>query len=279
MVGFKGQGYILRTADRSRPVVGNVSPSKQLGEIGMRQLFDEDSCSYTYILWDKDTEDAILVDPVDTQVSRDLLVSTTFNLVYGVNTHVHADHFSGTRLLKKQVKGFKSVISRNSTAKADELIDDGDEIHFGNRYITALATPGHTEGCMSFVTDDGKAVMTGDTLLILGCGRTDFQGGSAETLYDSIHEQLFTLPDDCVVFPGHDYNGNTRSTIGKEKAENPRLRAGMTKSEFVELMEHLGLDMPQKIDLAVPANLLDGAKPFFIRSLRSRIKNRWGIFG
>jgi len=279
MVQFKG-GFILRKAmDASSQEAEEHSVPKPAGGIGMRQLFDDESCTYTYLLWDKETEDAILVDPVDRQVKRDLLVATTMNLVYAVNTHCHADHISGTGALKRKIKGLKSVISKASQAEADELIEHGDEIHFGNRFITALATPGHTEGCLSFLLDDGKAVLTGDTLFVLGCGRTDFQGGSAETLYDSVHNQLFTLPDDTVVFPGHDYNDKTHSTIGQEKENNPRLGNDKSKEEFVQFMNDLNLPYPKKMDIAVPANLKDGAKPFFVHTLRTRIKQRWGVFG
>jgi len=270
---YKG-GFIRRLDDN---FLADIDESVPTSEIGMRQLFDDESCTYTYLLWDKDTDDAILVDPVDTQVKRDLLVATEFNLVYAVNTHCHADHLSGTAGLKRKVKGLKSVISKASQAKADELVCHGDEIHFGNRHITALATPGHTEGCLSFLTDDEKAVLTGDALFVMGCGRTDFQGGSAETLYDSVHRELFTLPDDTVVFPGHDYHEKTHSTIGNEKANNPRL--SKTKEEFLEIMKNLDLPYPKKMDVAVPANMLDGAKPFFVRRLRTRVKERWGVFG
>lgn len=140
MVQSKG-GFILRYKEKGNQ---DEKPPIPTGEIGIRQLFDQESCTYTYLLWDKETEDAILVDPVDTQVKRDLLVATTLNLVFAVNTHCHADHISGTGVLKRKVKCFESVISKASGAEADELIEDGDEIHFGNRYITALATPGHT---------------------------------------------------------------------------------------------------------------------------------------
>ena len=268
---YKG-GFIRRSGNHV--TFDEAVPTK---EIGMRQLFDAESCTYTYLLWDKDTDDAILVDPVNTQVKRDLLVATDFNLVYAVNTHCHADHISGTGILKRKVKGLKSVISKASQAKADEYIEHGDEIHFGNRHITALATPGHTKGCVSFLLDDKQAVLTGDTLFVMGCGRTDFQGGSAETLYYSVQRELFKLPDDTIIFPGHEYNGKTHSTIGFEKINNPRL--SKTKEEFVTIMNELHLPYPNKMDIAVPANMQDGAKPFFVRQLRARIKERWGIFG
>lgn len=121
--------------------------------------------------------------------------------------------------------------------------------------------------------------MTGDALLVSGCGRTDFQGGSSSTLYDSVSKKLFTLPDDCILFPGHDYNNQTHTTIGKEKAENPRLRLGTTKEEFVDLMYELCIPKPKEMDVFIPSNLKDGVNPFFVRSLRNRLKHRWGIFG
>jgi sulfur dioxygenase len=251
----------------------------RVGELGMRQLFDDETSTYTYLLWDKETEDAVLVDPVLSQIERDLRVSTNLHLIFGVNTHCHADHITATGELKKRVPGLQSVISKSSGARADIMIEDGDEIHFGNRFVTALATPGHTEGCTSFITDDGRAVLTGDTLFVMGCGRTDFQGGSSETLYDSVHEILFTLPDTCIVFPGHDYNGKTHSTIGKEKMENPRLNIEISKQHFVEVMANLNLPEPKQMDVAVPANLKDGTDPFFVKSLRGSPKERWGVFG
>lgn len=246
-------GSIVRAADK----------------IGLKQLFDEESSTFTYLLYDQDTKDAILVDPVDTQVDRDMKqVEGSFNLVYGVNTHAHADHITGTGLLKQKhvnnesgsstnVTMMKSVISKASGAQADVVVEHGDRIHFGHRFVTCKSTPGHTGGCMSYVADDESFVLTGDTLLIQGCGRTDFQSGSAATLYESVHEQLFhTLPDDCIVYPAHDYKGRTSSTIGVEKTTNPRLTK--SKEEFVELMANLNLSYPKKLDVAVPANMRCG---------------------
>ena len=226
--------------------------------IGLKQLFDVDSSTYTYLLYDQDTKDAILVDPVDLQVDRDLkeAESLGLNLVYGVNTHAHADHITGTGLLKQRVDGLQSVISTASEAKADITIGDGDRIFFGNRFLEARATPGHTGGCMSYVADDQSFVLTGDTLLIQGCGRTDFQSGDAEQLYGMVHSKLFTLPKDCTVYPAHDYKGRTSSTIGVELETNPRL--SKPKEEFVEIMKNLNLSYPKKIDVAVPANMRCG---------------------
>jgi sulfur dioxygenase len=235
-------------------------PSPSSASITMRQLFDNESSTYTYLLWDKTTKDAVLIDPVDTQVERDLKVATEegLNLIYGINTHAHADHITGTGILKEKVQGFQSVISKASKAKADVTVGPGDKIHFGNMYLEVRATPGHTEGCVSYVSNDTKMVFTGDTLLVQGCGRTDFQGGSASTLYDSVHSQLFTLPDDYTVYPAHDYKGRLSTTIGSEKSSNPRLGGDKSKEEFVEIMKNLNLSYPKKIDEAVPANMRCG---------------------
>lgn len=228
--------------------------------IGFKQLFDDESSTYTYLLWDSATKDAILVDPVDIQVDLDLqeVSNLGLNLVFGVNTHAHADHITGTYLLKQRVPRMKSVIAKKSGAAADLHIESGDRIVFGRRFVEARATPGHTDGCMSYVADDQSFVLTGDALLIEGCGRTDFQGGSASTLYDSIYTQLFTLPATTIVYPAHDYMGRHSSTIESERDTNPRFGKEKTKEEFIVIMENLNLAYPKKIDLAVPANLRCG---------------------
>lgn len=226
--------------------------------MGFKQLFDDDSSTYTYLLWDEQTKDAVLVDPVDIQVDRDLkeVESLGLNLVYGINTHAHADHITGTGILKQRVAGLESIIATDSGAKADIHVGDGDKIVFGTRHIQVRATPGHTNGCLSYVSDDESFVLTGDALLIQGCGRTDFQGGSSETLYHSVQTQLFTLPDDCTVYPAHDYKGRTSSTVGVEKTTNPRLTKSL--EEFQDIMKNLNLSYPKKIDVAVPANMRCG---------------------
>jgi sulfur dioxygenase len=228
--------------------------------LGLRQLFDEDSSTYTYLIWDPATKDGVLVDPVDLQVDRDInqVRNLGLNLLYGINTHAHADHITGTYLLKQTFPTMKSIIATKSTAKADIHIDDGDHIEFGSRHLEVRATPGHTNGCVSYVADDKSFVLTGDALLIKGCGRTDFQGGSSATLYDSVTTKLFTLPDETIVYPAHDYNGRTQSTIGDEKKTNPRLGIEKTKIEFIEIMKNLNLPYPKRIDAAVPANLRCG---------------------
>jgi sulfur dioxygenase len=229
-------------------------------KIGFQQLFDDDSSTFTYLLWDINSKDAILVDPVDIQVDRDIKAAQDLglNLVFGVNTHAHADHITGTGLLKQKVPGLQSVIAKASGAKADLHVGPGDRIAFGHRFLEVRATPGHTDGCLSYVADDQSFVLTGDTLMIQGCGRTDFQGGSADHLYESVQTQLFTLPPDTIVYPAHDYKGRTSSTIGAEIDSNPRLGKDKTKNEFIEIMANLNLSYPKKIDVAVPANMRCG---------------------
>jgi len=219
-----------------------------------RQLFEKESSTYTYLLADKVTKEAILIDPVLEMAERDakLIKELGLTLKYGLNTHLHADHITGTGALKELLPGMESVISAASGATADKTLIDGDTVRFGDRYVTALSTPGHTSGCMSYVLDDSSIVFTGDTMLVRGCGRTDFQEGSSETLYDSVQSKLFTLPDECAVYPAHDYKGQTVSSIGEEKALNPRL--SKSKEEFVEIMANLKLSYPKQIDRALPAN-------------------------
>jgi len=228
---------------------------------GFKQLFDEESSTYTYLLWDVTTKDAILIDPVDMQVDRDIkeVNDLELKLLYGINTHAHADHITGTYLLKQKLPDVKSMISEASGAAADIKLKPGDRIIYGSRFLEARATPGHTSGCLSFVSDDQSLVFTGDALLIQGCGRTDFQGGSAEQLYESVHSQIFTLPGTCTIYPAHDYMGRTSSTVQREIDTNRRLGKDKTKEEFVQLMGNLNLPRPKKIDVAVPANLRCGA--------------------
>lgn len=240
--------------------MGNTNTNDNRDKLKMRQLFDDESSTYTYLVWDEETKSGVLIDPVDTQVERDIKAAEEegVNIIYGINTHAHADHITGTGILKTKVKGLKSIISKASKAQADISITPGQKIIFGNRYLSVRSTPGHTEGCVSYVTDDESMVFTGDALLIQGCGRTDFQGGSASVLFDSVHSQLFTLPDECIVYPAHDYKGRFSSTIEKEKTTNPRLGGGKTKEEFTEIMNNLNLSYPKKIDVAVPANMRCG---------------------
>lgn len=223
-----------------------------------RQLFEKESSTYTYLLADTQTKEAVIIDPVLETIDRDLKIikELGLDLKVAVNTHCHADHITSTGLMKKRLTGLKSAISRFSGATADILLTEGDKISFGKHYLTARATPGHTDGCMTLVLEDQHMAFTGDALLIRGCGRTDFQQGCPKTLYSSVHQKIFTLPDQCLVYPAHDYLGQTVSTVGEERQFNPRLTKSL--EEFVDIMNNLNLPKPKKIDIAVPANLVCG---------------------
>lgn len=226
-----------------------------------RQLFDYQSYTYTYLLADQNTKEAILIDPVLELVNRDvhLIEDHGLTLKYAVNTHCHADHITGTGELKKRLPSCKSVISGSSGAQADVFIKEGDYIHFGNLSLEVAATPGHTNGCVTYVMHhNGRPVIafTGDALLIRGCGRTDFQEGDPETLYRSVYDKIFSLPDDTLLYPAHDYTGQTVTTVAEEKKFNPRLTKPI--NEFVEIMKGLNLPYPKAIDKALPANLVCG---------------------
>ena len=225
-----------------------------------RQLFDQQSSTYSYLLADKTGGEAVLIDPVYEQVRRDeaLLEELDLKLLYTLETHVHADHVTGAWLLRHRT-GSQIALSRQGGAEgADRYLDHGDKIAFGERYLTVRATPGHTAGCVTYVLDTEGMAFTGDCLLIRGCGRTDFQGGDAGELYRSVHTQIFTLPSDCCLYPGHDYRGLTVTSVGEEKAFNPRLGGQLSQSDFTVYMDNLGLDHPKKMDIAVPANLKCG---------------------
>ncbi|XP_021024374.1 persulfide dioxygenase ETHE1, mitochondrial isoform X2 [Mus caroli] len=175
-----------------------------------------------------------------------------------VNTHCHADHITGTGVLRSLLPGCQSVISRLSGAQADLHIGEGDSIRFGRFALETRASPGHTPGCVTFVLNDQSMAFTGDALLIRGCGRTDFQQGCAKTLYHSVHEKIFTLPGNCLIYPAHDYHGLTVSTVEEERTLNPRLT--LSCEEFIKVMDNLNLPKPQQIDIAVPANMRCGVQ-------------------
>ncbi|CAK9811149.1 Persulfide dioxygenase ETHE1, mitochondrial [Anthophora plagiata] len=223
-----------------------------------RQMFDPVSCTYTYLLADINDKTTILIDPVMEWAERDKTVILELGLMlkYAINTHMHADHITGTGRLKCLLPGCQSMISRSSGAKADIFLNPGDKICFGRHNLRVLSTPGHTEGCVSYVCDEQGIAFTGDALLIRGCGRTDFQGGSAEVLYKSVHSQIFTLPLNYRLYPAHDYSGRTVTTVAEEKAFNPRLTKSL--NEFVHIMNNLNLPYPKMIDKAVPANKVCG---------------------
>ncbi|KAL6570732.1 Polypeptide N-acetylgalactosaminyltransferase 3 [Orobanche gracilis] len=240
---------IFIVSAKLRSQMGPVSYSTSSGsssKLLFRQLFEKESSTYTYLLADASHPDkpALLVDPVDKTVDRDLFLvkELGLKLICAINTHVHADHVTGTGLLKSKSPGVLSIISKASNAKADLLVEPGDKISFGDLFLEVRATPGHTQSCVTYVTGDGpnqpepRMAFTGDALLIRGCGRTDFQGGSSEQLYKSVHSQV--------------------STVGEEMLYNPRL----TKDEetFKKIMSNLNLSYPKMIDRAVPANMVCG---------------------
>jgi glyoxylase-like metal-dependent hydrolase (beta-lactamase superfamily II)/rhodanese-related sulfurtransferase len=221
-----------------------------------RQLQDLKSSTFTYLLADPATREAVLIDTVFEHAARDsaLVHELGLRLVYTLDTHMHADHVTAA-WLHKQNDGSQIAIAKAAGATGYDVgIVDGDELRFGTRCLQARATPGHTDGCMTFVLDDQSMAFTGDALLIRGAGRTDFQHGDAHTLYRSIVQRIFTLPDDCVIYPAHDYRGLTSSTVAEEKEFNPRIGVGRSERDFVGYMENLGLPHPKQIDVAVPAN-------------------------
>lgn len=218
------------------------------------QLFDPESSTFTYLLLAESGKSAVIIDPVDKQWERDMLHLERLGaaLVYVLETHAHADHVTSAGKLRELTGAKAAVPSGCCIPPADMQLREGDVLRFGDSEdIKVLHTPGHTAGSMSFVWRDN--VFTGDTLLIDGCGRTDFQSGSADALYESVTKKLFTLPDATLVWPGHDYKSQTVSTIGWEKRHNSRL-ANRTKENFIELMANLNLPKPKLIDVAVPAN-------------------------
>ncbi len=225
-----------------------------------RQLFDPPSSTYTYVLACGATREAVVIDPVFEQSRRDsaLIDELDLTLVATLETHIHADHVTGAWLLKERFGGGIAVSEAGGADGADRLLGHGDRVRFGAGHVVARATPGHTAGCLTFVLHDRSMAFTGDCLLIRGCGRTDFQGGSAERLYRSVREQIFSLPDDCLLYPGHDYRGLTVSSVGEERRHNPRLGGELSCRDFRGFMDNLGLPHPKRMDIAVPANLRCG---------------------
>jgi sulfur dioxygenase len=227
------------------------------------QLFDPASSTYTCLLFDADSREALIIDPVDEQLERDLAVLRDYGLrlVLAVETHAHADHITSAGLLAEYTGARTAAPEACGIRTATLQLTEGAELAFGRERLRALHTPGHTAGSMSYVWEHSGRhhVFTGDTLLINGCGRTDFQSGDAAALYRSITEKLFTLPEDTVVWPGHDYQGRHSSTIGTEKRSNARV-AGRSLDQFVQLMSELNLPKPRRIDEAVPANLQSGLR-------------------
>jgi len=225
-----------------------------------RQLIDSRSSTYTYLLADADSRDAVLIDPVFEQARRDaaLIDELGLTLRYTLETHIHADHVTGAWLAKQRLDSQILVSEASGVDCADRLLRHGDSVRFGKRYLQVRATPGHTNGCLTFVLDDESCAFTGDCLLIRGAGRTDFQQGDAATMYRSVHGQIFTLPQWCLLYPAHDYRGLTVTSVAEERAFNPRLGGDLSETDFIGYMSNLGLAHPKQMDVAVPANLRCG---------------------
>jgi sulfur dioxygenase len=225
-----------------------------------RQLFDPPSSTYTYLLADDRSGAAVIIDPVFEQVRRDaaLIEELGLRLAYALETHVHADHVTGAWLLKKQT-GCRIALSANSGAGgADRYLVQDDVVAFGERNLQVRETPGHTGGCLTYVLDDRSMAFTGDCLFVRGTGRTDFQQGDPHAMYRSVHQQIFTLPDGCLLYPAHDYRGLTVTSVREERRFNPRLGGEIGEGDFTGYMNNLRLAHPKKLDVAVPANLKCG---------------------
>jgi sulfur dioxygenase len=222
----------------------------------VRQLFDRETCTFTYLLVDEASGEAALIDPVREQVDRDLALihELGVSLRYVLETHVHADHVTSAGQLAERT-GAVTAGSELGAPCIQRRLRDGDELPLGKSAVRVIETPGHTTDSLSFYADGN--VFTGDALFVRGTGRTDFQNGDAGTLYDSITHRLFSLPDATKVWPGHDYRGHAVTSLGEERRHNPRL-VGKTREEFIALMGELKLAPPKQLDVAVPANLACG---------------------
>lgn len=257
-----------RWPDMSYPLSGQAIPyivhktQKELTTMAQtlvfHQLFEPQSSTYTYLIADPQSRQAALIDPVIETIERDLKLITELGLqlMYVIDTHIHADHITAAGEIRKRT-GAKTAVSRQAGVDCVDIpLEDGQVLSLGEHKLTAISTPGHTDTCMSFHIDD--RIFTGDALLIRGSGRTDFQQGSAETLYKSVTNKIFKLPAETLIYPGHDYRGLTVTTVGTEKKHNPRLGGGRSLQDFVKIMSELKLAHPKKIDEAVPANLKCG---------------------
>ena len=222
-----------------------------------RQLFDSTSSTYTYLLASRPGGEALIIDPVLDRCDRyiQLLEELDLKLVKAIDTHCHADHITGLGALRDATRCITVMGQSTNVDMVSMRVDDGDTIDIENISLKVLFTPGHTDDSYCFLADRG--IFTGDTLLIRGTGRTDFQNGSSFDAYQSLFEKVLKLPEDTMVYPGHDYKGDTVSTIGEERAYNPRLQVS-SADEYAELMASLSLADPKMMDVAVPANLSIG---------------------
>ncbi len=230
-----------------------------------RQLFEPSSSSYTYLIGCPDTGETALIDPVIETFDRDMLAvqELGLKLSYTVETHIHADHVSGGFKLRALTDCKIAGPAMDELPCRDIGIREGEAFRVGRLELHPLYTPGHTGAHHAYLMDNGtqKMLFSGDALLIDACGRTDFQSGDAGVLYDSIHGKFYTLPDDTLVYPAHDYEDRMLTTVGQEKKRNPRLHTGVTRDEFIRMMDHFDFPNPAKMQFAVPGNERCGQCP------------------
>ena len=247
------------TAVAAAPAL-SLSAAAGGGSLLFRQLFDGDTGSFTYLLADVPSRQGVIIDTVFEQHDRDLALINELGieLVASIDTHAHADHVTGSWLMH-EASG--CAIGLAAAARAENVslpLAHGDRLTFGGRWLEVRATPGHTNGCLSFVLDDQSLAFSGDALLVRGCGRCDFQQGNAHSLYRSITEQILSLPDSCLLYPGHDYTGRSVTSVAEEKAFNARLGGNASERDFVGHMENMKLPHPHKIAEALPGNMRSG---------------------
>ncbi|MFY8149496.1 MAG: rhodanese-like domain-containing protein [Prochlorococcaceae cyanobacterium] len=230
------------------------------GGLLFRQLFDADTGTFTYLLADVPSRQAVLIDPVFEQHGRDLSLVGELDLllVASLDTHAHADHVTGSWLMREATGCAIALAAVVGAENVTLSLRHGDRVAFGGRFLEVRSTPGHTDGCLTFVLDDRSMAFTGDALLVRGCGRCDFQQGDAHTLWCSITEQILTLPDSCLLYPGHDYTGRAVSSVVEEKAFNARLGGAATERDFVGHMQNMKLPHPHRIAEALPGNMRSG---------------------
>ncbi|NQV09645.1 MAG: MBL fold metallo-hydrolase [Cyanobacteria bacterium] len=225
-----------------------------------RQLFDADTGTFTYLLADVPTRKGVIIDTVFEQHGRDLSLirELGLDLVASIDTHAHADHLTGSWLMHEATGCAIGLAAAAGAENVTRPLAHGDRVAFGGRSVEVRATPGHTEGCLTFVLDDQSMAFSGDALLVRGCGRCDFQQGNAHTLWNSITEQILSLPDSCLLYPAHDYTGRAVTSVAEEKAFNARLGGNATERDFVGHMENMKLPHPHRIAEALPGNMRSG---------------------
>ena len=245
------------------------------GALLLRQLFDADTGSFTYLLADGASGEGVLIDSVFEQHTRDLslIQELGLTLVAALDTHAHADHVTGSWLMHEATGCAIGLAAAVGAENVSLPLRHGDRVPFGERALEVRATPGHTDGCLSYVLDDHALAFTGDALLVRGCGRCDFQQGDARTLYRSLTEQILTLPQSCLLYPGHDYSGRGVTSVAEEWAFNARVGRGASERDFVGYMDNMKLPHPHRIAQALPGNLRSG-KPR--EQAHGELQEPWG---